>query len=112
MQDDEIDRAELGPIATNLLFEDDRVRVWDQVIEPGASTGPHRHELPYALVTVEGTTLGVNPVPGYPDVHGSEPLSVPLESQTAIVIPAGAVEDAVNASERAYHAILVEFKNG
>jgi len=112
MADDETGRPELGPIATTLLFEDDRVRVWDQVIEPGTATGAHRHELPYALVTVEGTTLDVLPVPGYPDTHGPEVLTVPLESQTAAILPGGAVEDAINPSDRTYRAILVEFKGG
>ena len=49
----------LGPIATRVVFEDERVRVWEQVIEPGASTGPHRHDATYAPVTVEGSTLDV-----------------------------------------------------
>jgi hypothetical protein len=95
-----------------MVYEDERVRVWDQVIEPGATTGPHRHELPYALVTVEGAALEVLPVPGFPPVHGSEPLSVSLEDQSATVLPAGSVEDARNTGDKTYRAILVEFKQG
>ena len=112
MSEDPTEPAELGPIATRLLFEDERVRVWDQVIEPGATTGPHRHDKPYALVTVEGSDLEIVPVPGYPPAHGEETLAVSLEDQTAGILPAGAVENARNTGDRTYRAILVEFKQG
>ena len=34
-------------IGTKLLFENDRVRVWDLALAPGESTGMHRHENDY-----------------------------------------------------------------
>ncbi len=106
----EDEAVELGPIATKILYEDERVRVWEQLIEPGMGTGPHHHPLPYALVTVEGSSLDVLPVPGYPMMHGEESLSVDLADQTAGVLEAGSVEDAINTGDRPYRAILVEFK--
>lgn len=106
------DLVELGPIATRIVYEDERVRVWDQVIGPGATTGPHKHELPYALVTVAGSSLDVVPVPGYPALHGDERISVDIESRTAGVLPEGSVEEAINTGDRTYRAILVEFKQG
>lgn len=104
------ERSVLGPIATNVLYEDDRVRVWDQRIDPGASTGPHHHVLPYALVTIDGASLDVLPVPGHPTIHGEERLSVDLEDRSAAILPEGSVEEAVNTGDRPYRAILVEFK--
>lgn len=109
MNNDE-DVVELGSIATKILYEDERVRVWDQLIEPGGTTGPHHHELPYALVTVDGTSLDVLPVAGHPMIHGDELLSVDLEDQTASILDGGSVEEAVNTGDRPYRAILVEFK--
>ncbi|MCP4906460.1 MAG: hypothetical protein GY910_15910 [bacterium] len=38
--------VELGPIATRVLYEDARVRVWEQVIEPGGSIGPQSTSCP------------------------------------------------------------------
>lgn len=110
--DTNAEAASLGPIATRILYEDHHVRVWEQVIERGDSTGPHRHELPYALVTVEGSTLDVHPVRGYPAMHGADVLTVPIESRTAGILPEGAVEDARNIGDETYRAILVEFKQG
>ena len=103
-------RHELGPVATKVLYEDDRVRVWDQRIEPGASTGPHHHALPYALVTIDGTSLDVLPVPGHPMAHGEDRLSVALEDRSAGILAEGSVEEAINTGDRLYRAILVEFK--
>ena len=104
------DDAKLGPIATKVLYEDERVRVWDQLIEPGQTTGPHHHALPYALVTVEGAPLDVLPVEGFPMNHGSEKLSIELPDRTASVLDAGSYEEAINTGDRPYRAILVEFK--
>ncbi len=112
MSDESPQPTALVPIATKVVYEDERVRVWDQVIEPGKTTGPHRHELPYALVTVEGASLDVDSVPGYDSSYGTETLSITVDDQTAAVIPGGSVEDARNTGDRTYRAILVEFKQG
>ncbi|MEE9285651.1 MAG: hypothetical protein V3V35_08005 [Dehalococcoidia bacterium] len=36
-----------------VLWENDRVRVWDQVIQPGETVGPHLHKLDYFIVVLE-----------------------------------------------------------
>ena len=41
-------------IGTRLLFENDRVRVWDLALAPGESTGMHRHENDYLYVVIGG----------------------------------------------------------
>jgi hypothetical protein len=43
---------ELGNIGTKLLFENDRIRVWDMVLEPGQACKLHRHSLDYVWVDV------------------------------------------------------------
>jgi hypothetical protein len=39
-------------VGTRLLFENERVRVWDLCLEPGESTGLHRHECDYLYVVI------------------------------------------------------------
>lgn len=39
-------------VGTKLLFENDRVRVWDLCLEPGESTGLHRHETDFLYVVI------------------------------------------------------------
>ena len=101
----------LVPIATRILFEDDQVRIWDQVLEPGERTGPHRHELPYALITVEGESLEVIPVAGHPSIYGSDPIPISLTTYSVHHVPPGATEDALNTGSRRFRAILIEHKS-
>ncbi|NJN51904.1 MAG: hypothetical protein HC809_09155 [Gammaproteobacteria bacterium] len=44
----------LARIATKLIFEDDHVRVWQQVVPAGGTIEKHQHELDYFLVNVAG----------------------------------------------------------
>ena len=44
-------------VGTQLLFENERVRVWDLSLRPGESTGLHRHENDYFFVVIGGGTL-------------------------------------------------------
>ena len=44
-------------VGTQLLFENERVRVWDLSLKPGESTGLHRHENDYFFVVIGGGTL-------------------------------------------------------
>jgi quercetin dioxygenase-like cupin family protein len=46
-----------NPIGTELLFEDESVRIWQIVLAPGAEAPTHTHWLDYTTVTVEGSTL-------------------------------------------------------
>jgi predicted metal-dependent enzyme (double-stranded beta helix superfamily) len=39
-------------IGTTLLFENDRLRVWELVLEPGQSSGVHRHHHDFAFAYV------------------------------------------------------------
>ena len=44
-------------VGTRLLFENDRVRVWDLRLEPGESTGLHRHTSDFLYIVIGDGTL-------------------------------------------------------
>ena len=47
----------LGKVATRILLENDRVRIWELVLAPGQSSDWHHHILDYVTVaTTAGTT--------------------------------------------------------
>jgi quercetin dioxygenase-like cupin family protein len=46
-----------NPIGTELVFEDEHVRVWRIVLEPGEEAPMHTHELDYTSVSVEGDVI-------------------------------------------------------
>ncbi len=45
-----------GPPGTSLLFENERTRVWEVLLEPGERLAMHRHDVPYVVITIEGAT--------------------------------------------------------
>jgi hypothetical protein len=38
------------PVGTDLLFQNDHVRVWEMVLAPGETCAPHRHARDYLMV--------------------------------------------------------------
>jgi beta-alanine degradation protein BauB len=46
-----------NPIGTELIFEDDRVRIWRIELAPGEEAAFHTHELDYTTVVVEGDVV-------------------------------------------------------
>ena len=50
---------ELGNIATHVLFENDNVKIWNLIVEPGEASDWHLHERDYVTVVVEGAGLTV-----------------------------------------------------
>ena len=45
-----VDRKELGNVGTEMLWENEHVRVWDLVLEPGQSSEWHRHGMHYTFI--------------------------------------------------------------
>ena len=93
-------------VGTQLLFENDRVRVWDLRLEPGQSTGFHNHTADYLYVAIGGGTLqGLNadgsrkPVRNYTD--GEVVFKEVGDSE---------IHAAVNAGDRPWRNIVVELK--
>jgi quercetin dioxygenase-like cupin family protein len=62
-----------NPIGTNLIFEDDQVRIWEIVLEPGQEAPTHTHLLDYTTVTIEGSTLERLNADGTVDRHEAVP---------------------------------------
>lgn len=105
---EEHDGEELGPVASRVLFEDDKVRIWEMKLEPGEYNPLHEHEHDYYLIILSGDLVaGVMP-------KGSEMPSfvgiVPPAGNT-VGIPRGGVEWAWNVGKKTYHEFLVELKD-
>ena len=97
----------IGNVAGTLLWEDDRVKVWELVLEPGEASDLHRHDHDYYLVIMEGDLVaGVSPAQSdVPSFVGK----VPPQGNT-VAIPKGATEWALNVGDKTYREILVELK--
>ncbi len=99
-----MDERELGNVATRLLLENDRVKVWEMRLEPGESSDLHRHALDYLLYILEGTTIDA-------DRPDGTSQSYPVHPGQLVYIPRGGVERAVNRSTTRFHELLVELKD-
>lgn len=101
---------DLGPIATEILYEDDEIRIWDQRLGRGQRTAPHRHDHDYVLVDVAGDRLGVEPLPGHNDRDFDRYLELPVRRGQVFFVHKGSVEQAENIGDSAYRGVLIEFK--
>ncbi len=99
----------LGDVATRLLFENERVRIWEMDLAPGARSAPHRHDLDYVLVVVEGDRIAAMPEP---DTRGAvrQYLEADVTPGRAYYIARGGIETAINVGQRRYREILIELK--
>jgi hypothetical protein len=98
----------LGDVADTVLFEDDAVRIWSLVLEPGQGSDLHRHDLDYYLCISHGDRIaGLMP---QGDTSASYVVELP-EAGNTIGIKKGATEWAVNVGKLTYREILVELKN-
>src|SRR5262249_31831889 len=99
----------LGNVATRLLFENERVRIWEMDLAPGARSDTHRHEVDYVLVQVEGDRIAVVPEP---DSGGAYREYVEADVGTGMVryIRRGGIETALNVGRRPYREILIELR--
>lgn len=100
---------DLAPIATEVIYEDEYVRVWNQVVGAGEAIPRHRHDNDYYLVNVKGT--GPIHVEFHDDTGGTLGAETTFSPQPrrADFVPRGHVETARNEGGE-YRAILIEFK--
>jgi len=93
----------MADVGTKLIFENDRVRVWEFTLAPGESIGAHTHEHDYFFYPIEGGTLTVT------RATGAQPAT--LEAGKVYYRTAGDTHGATNLGPRRYHEVLVELKD-
>lgn len=93
----------LGPVGQEIVFENDRVRVWHILLEPGEGQPLHRHEHPYLVVAVQGAKNLIQTVDG---------TRIDADEATGGVVfrEPGAVHMLTNVGDTTYLARLVELK--
>src|SRR5262249_17773865 len=95
-------------IGTAELFENDRVKVWDFVLEPGEASARHTHPRDHVIVVIEGSDLGVEYAdgrkqaspPGPGDVHFGRADGAPADTH-----------DARNVGTTRYRNLIIELKD-
>ncbi|HZU80002.1 MAG TPA: hypothetical protein VE991_08795 [Acidimicrobiales bacterium] len=100
----------VGDVGTRLLFENDRVRVWQVKLAPGEQGAVHRHELDHLLVQVAGDRIAVIPEP---DSEGPyrDYLEADVVPGAVVPVARGGVESAKNVGSEPYLEVVVELKD-
>ena len=93
-------------VGSRLLFENDRVRVWDLCLQPGESTGQHCHSTDYFYVVIGGGELQ--------GISADGTASPPREMQDGEVhfrcVNGEDIHAAVNTGDRPWRNVVVELK--
>lgn len=94
----------LGPIASTVLAETDRVRVWEMRLAPGEISPLHHHDNDYVIVLLAGDRIAAVPGPGSPRA----PREAEVTPGRTVCLSAGDTEWAVNTGRTPYREILIE----
>ena len=94
----------LGEIATDVLFENDRVKIWNLIVEPGESSDWHLHGRDYVTVIVESSGARESQ---FVDGSGGES---PNEVGNFTYHDQHRVHRVVNNSDKRYKNVLIELK--
>lgn len=106
---DHLPDIELGPIASEVVYEDEHVRIWTHHLEPGEAGPLHRHDLDYVIVDVEGERIAADPLPGAGGDY-EQYIEAPVKPGKSYFLRAGATERAINVGTTPYRTVIVELK--
>jgi len=105
-----VEDPDLGPIATEVVYEDEHVRIWTHHLGPGEAGPLHRHDLDYVIVDVEGDRIAADPVAGTGGDYAGY-LEAAVRRGASYFLRAGGVERAINVGTTPYRTVIVELKH-
>ena len=94
----------LGDIASTVLFENERVKIWNLIVDPGQSSDWHLHGRDYVTIVVEGGGLTV-------EFEDGTQESSPSDLGTWRYHGEHKVHRVHNEGSRRYKNVLVELKS-
>jgi hypothetical protein len=100
----------LGGVGTKVVFENDRVRIWQLRLAPGQDSAVHRHDVDHVLVQVAGDRIAVVPEP---DTEGPyrDYFAADVIPGAAVFVTRGGVETARNVGDAPYLEVIIELKD-
>lgn len=100
--------GQLGGVGTAVLFENERVKIWEMDLQPGQESDLHRHDRDYILVIVEGDRIAGVPPEG---VDSERYIESAVQPGMVYYQPSGGTETARNTGDQRYYEILIELKD-
>jgi beta-alanine degradation protein BauB len=100
----------LGGIATRVLLENDRVKIWEMDLAPGEDSAIHEHTMDYILVVIDGDRIAGVPEPDSAGFY-NEYLEADVQPGDYFYIEKGGIETARNIGKKRYREIAIELKD-
>ena len=106
----------MADIATKKIFENDKIAIWEMVLEPGESTGLHTHSHDFVFYVIEGCTGEVTDkdgnVLGNLVLKAGDTMSFRLQGEELVAgeLRVPAIHSVRNIGTARYREILVETK--
>ena len=100
----------LGDIATRLLAENDRVKIWEMDLAPGEESDVHEHTMDYILVLIEGDRIAGVPEPDSKGLY-NQYIEADVQPGEYFYIEKGGIETARNIGKKRYREIAIELKD-
>ncbi len=97
-------------VATKLLFENHKVKVWEMRLEPGQRGELHKHKYDHVLVQISGDRMAVEPDPSTESIY-KDYVEAPVEPGKYFFIEKGGVETAYNVGKKPFYEIVIELKD-
>ncbi|MEX0663289.1 MAG: hypothetical protein WD598_00805 [Acidimicrobiia bacterium] len=101
---------ELGEIGDHVLFENEKIRIWEMCVKPGEASPWHHHQHDYVVVVVEGDRVAVEHPAGEEPRSGEGYGEVAIQPGDVVFLEAGATEIARNTGKSRYRDIQIELK--
>lgn len=93
----------LGDIASVVLFENEKVKIWNLIVEPGKASAWHLHPRDYVTIVVEGEGLTVEYEDGASENNPSQVGRWRYHGEHK-------VHRVINNTKKRYKNVLVELK--
>jgi mannose-6-phosphate isomerase-like protein (cupin superfamily) len=100
----------LGGIATRVLMENDRVKIWEMDLAPGEESDIHEHTMDYILVVLEGDKIAGVPQEDSAGLY-NQYVEVDVRPGEYFWIEKGGIETARNIGKKRYREIAIELKD-
>jgi predicted metal-dependent enzyme (double-stranded beta helix superfamily) len=100
----------LGGIATRILMENDRVKIWEMDLAPGEESDIHEHTMDYILVVLEGDKIAGVPQDDSAGLY-NQYVEVDVSPGEHFWIEKGGIETARNIGTKRYREIAIELKD-
>lgn len=97
------DQPDLSQVGHRVLFENERVRVWQVHLTPGETQPMHRHDLPYVVVSISGAINVIETVDG-------TLIDAPEPTGGVVYREPGATHTLTNVGETVYVGRVIELK--